>query len=119
MEFHPKRNEFHKFNYLYSTVIATLHYNVRYICVTCISDTYNLRTMSKNYYITDHLFPRTNYLIGAGSIFNIAGNYFEFNRSSSAEEADAKAIESDWGTIGKDIVETAQANPKETLTPCK
>ncbi|MEJ7685102.1 MAG: hypothetical protein WKG06_46105 [Segetibacter sp.] len=71
--------------------------------------------MSKKYYITDHLFPRTNSIIGAGSVFNIAGNYFSFNTSPSAEEADAKAIESDWGTIGMDIQNIVKVNPKESL----
>lgn len=70
--------------------------------------------MSKKYYITDHLFPRTNFIIGAGSVFNIAGNYFSFNRST-ASEADAKAIESDWGTIGMDIQQIVKSNPKESF----
>lgn len=69
--------------------------------------------MSKKYYITDHLFSRTNSIIGAGSVFNIAGNYFSFNSSSSGEEADAKAIESDWGTIGMDLQDVIKSNPKE------
>ncbi len=71
--------------------------------------------MSKKYYMTDHLFPRTNSIIGAGSIFNIAGNYFEFNYSSSDEEADSKAIESDWGTVGCDLEKVMAENPKEKL----
>ncbi len=71
--------------------------------------------MSKKYYTTDYLFPRTNSLIGAGSVFNLAGNYFQFNYSLSAEEADYKAIESDWGVIGVDLEETVKLNPKESL----
>lgn len=75
--------------------------------------------MSKKHYITDHLFPRTNSIIGAGSIFNIAGNYFEFNYSLTNEEADSKAIESDWGVIGLDIENTVKLTPKESLLPAK
>lgn len=71
--------------------------------------------MSKKYYATDHLFPRTNSIIGAGSVFNIAGNYFEFNYSSAAEEADSRAIESDWGVIGLDLEQAVKLNPKESL----
>lgn len=71
--------------------------------------------MSKKYYVTDYLFPRTNSIIGAGSIFNIAGNYFDFNYSQSDEAADSKAIESDWGTIGNDINKTMKNNPKESF----
>lgn len=52
---------------------------------------------------TDILFSVPDYLIGAGTILNIAGNYYEFNYSSSGEEADLKAAESDWGVIGQDM----------------
>lgn len=38
-----------------------------------------------------------------GSILSLFGSYFSFNYSSSAKEADTKAIESDFGVIGKDI----------------
>jgi hypothetical protein len=70
----------------------------------------------KKYYRTDHLFPRTNLIIGMGSIFNLAGKYFEFNSSQTADEADSRALESDWGAIGLDIQETIRAYPKECLT---
>jgi len=54
-------------------------------------------------YRTDYLFVNTNFIIGAGSVLNLGGNYFEFNRSRTPEEADARAIESDWGVVGNDI----------------
>jgi hypothetical protein len=57
-------------------------------------------------YRSDFLFVTPSFLVGAGSVLNIAGNYFKFNYSSTDEQADAKAIESDWGVIGIDI-ETA------------
>lgn len=59
--------------------------------------------MSKKYYRTDYLFPKSNFITGAGTIFNVAGNTFSFNRSESGEEADFRAIESDWGVIGLDL----------------
>ena len=59
--------------------------------------------MSENKYRTDFLFPSVNGMIGAGSIFNIAGNYFDFNVSESELEADQRAIECDWGMIGNDL----------------
>ncbi len=71
--------------------------------------------MSKKKYRTDFLFPRTNMLIGAGSIFNLAGNYFEFNTSKTEQEADFKALENDWGVIGMDLCAVMNENPKETL----
>lgn len=58
-----------------------------------------------NKYKTNILFSRPTIIDGVASIFNISGNYFEFNYSESAEEADSKAIESDWGVIGNDIIE--------------
>ena len=65
------------------------------------------------------MFPRTNLIIGVGSVFNVAGNYYEFNRSSTDEEADSKAIESDWGTIGKDLENVFNNEPKEQLPKLK
>jgi len=52
---------------------------------------------------TDFLFATPSFLVGAGSIFNLAGNYFEFNISSSGEEADIKALQSDWDMVGNDL----------------
>ena len=59
-------------------------------------------------YSTTFLFPKTSFIVGMGSIFNIQGNYFLFNTSDSPEEADAKAIESDWGVTGQDIEEVIE-----------
>jgi hypothetical protein len=61
--------------------------------------------MSKKYfkYRTDFLAARNGYVVGAGSIFNIFGNYHYLCFSKSSQEADAKALASDWGNVGKDI----------------
>lgn len=48
-------------------------------------------------------FPRTGFLRGMGSVFNIAGNYYQFDYSDSGAEADFKAISSDWETVGHDM----------------
>ncbi|MBL0912703.1 MAG: hypothetical protein IBJ09_10055 [Bacteroidia bacterium] len=48
-------------------------------------------------------FPRTSFLTGAGSAFNIAGNYYRFTFPENAAEADAKALEADWNAIGNDL----------------
>lgn len=69
--------------------------------------------MSKKKYRTDQLFPRTNFLIGAGSIFNIPGKYYQFNYSETEEDADSKAIENDWGVIGQDIRKAIQDQEEE------
>jgi hypothetical protein len=68
----------------------------------------------KRIYRTDFLFSRPSFLIGAGSVLNIAGNYFSFNYSKSDIAADHKAIESDWGTIGQDIEKASASLIKKT-----
>lgn len=55
-------------------------------------------------YKTDYLFARPSFLLGIGSLLNIAGNYYNFNYSESDIESDIKAMENDWGIIGGDIM---------------
>lgn len=59
--------------------------------------------MGHDKYRTNHLFADNGFLIGAGAAINIGGSYFSYNISETPEEADAKAVESDWGTVGCDI----------------
>ncbi|MBA3986470.1 MAG: hypothetical protein H0X63_07870 [Flavobacteriales bacterium] len=54
-------------------------------------------------YKTDYLLPKNNFWVGMGSILNLAGNYFEYNYSKSDNEADLKALTSDWNNVGEDI----------------
>ncbi|RTL48858.1 MAG: hypothetical protein EKK39_11990 [Sphingobacteriales bacterium] len=67
-------------------------------------------------YRRDFLFSTPSFLVGAGSVFNIAGNYFNFNYSSSDIDADSKALLSDWGIIGQDI-QIAKEKLEKELTP--
>ena len=67
--------------------------------------------MSKKKYRTDILYPKSTFWMGFGSVLNISGKYFEFNYSESAEEADFKAFENDWGVIGDDIKNSIKKNP--------
>ena len=57
-------------------------------------------------YRTNVLFSRPSFISGLGSVINVAGNYFEFKYSNSGEEADRKALESDWDVIGDDLRNT-------------
>lgn len=59
--------------------------------------------MKKTDYHTDFLFPDSGFWTGAGSVTNLSGNYFDFSVSKSEQEADTKAMSSDWGMVGKDI----------------
>jgi len=52
---------------------------------------------------TDFLFPSPSFLIGASSIFNLGGNYFEYNLSKTDLQADLRALISDWLVIKKDF----------------
>lgn len=68
--------------------------------------------MSKKY-CTDILFSRTNMIIGAGSIFNLGGKYFEFNTCRSGREADSLALMNDWSVIGNDLRKTISQTSKK------
>lgn len=57
----------------------------------------------KKAYPRDYIFVTPSFLMGMGSVLNISGNYFPFSEASSPEEADLRAIASDWGVIGNDI----------------
>lgn len=59
--------------------------------------------MKRKKFRTDFLFPESSVVIGMGSVLNISGRYYDFNYSATEEEADRKAIASDWGMVGQDI----------------
>ncbi len=52
---------------------------------------------------TGFLFSTPGFLSGAGTVMNLAGNYYGFNVSSSESEADFTAIKNDWDMIGQDM----------------
>ena len=54
-------------------------------------------------YDTGYLFSTPSFLSGAGTVINLAGNFYKFNSSDSDFEADQKAIENDFRMIGQDI----------------
>ncbi len=54
-------------------------------------------------YRTDFLFSDSSFVVGAGSAFNLAGNYYDYNVSETPEKADVKAIQNDWNMIGEDL----------------
>ena len=57
---------------------------------------------------SDFLFAESSFLIGMGSVLNLAGNYYEFAGSTNSWEADAKALRHDWGMVGVDLKEAAK-----------
>lgn len=52
---------------------------------------------------SSRLYGNSNFIIGMGSIFNIAGKYFDYNYSESDIEADNLAIKRDWEIVGKEL----------------
>ncbi|WP_041779660.1 hypothetical protein [Belliella baltica] len=67
----------------------------------------------KEKYRTDFLLPRNNFLVGMGSVLNIAGSYFDYNYSKSEKEADFKAMVSDWQNVGNDFRQSNEKFEKE------
>ncbi|MDW5291030.1 hypothetical protein [Formosa sp. PL04] len=64
-------------------------------------------------YRTDFLLPKNNFLVGLGSVLNIAGSYFDYNYSKSDDEADRKALRSDWMNVGDDFKSAKKSFKKE------
>ncbi|HOC93882.1 MAG TPA: hypothetical protein PKH33_16160 [bacterium] len=52
---------------------------------------------------TDYLYAKPSFLGGMARVLDLGGTLKEYNSSSSSEEADARAISSDWKMVGKDI----------------
>jgi hypothetical protein len=52
---------------------------------------------------TDYLFSEGSYLLGAGSVLDLSGNYFQYNSSPTGEEADRRALANDIAIIGQDM----------------
>lgn len=62
---------------------------------------------------TDFLTPDSTFLIGAGSVFALAGQNFFYNASGSREIADARAIRQDFVMVGEDIREVVKGLDRE------
>jgi len=61
-----------------------------------------MRKISRRY-STGFLFSTPSFLTGAGSVINLAGNYYRYNSSRSGAEADALALKNDFLMIGQDF----------------
>ncbi|MCP4553188.1 MAG: hypothetical protein GY834_14380 [Bacteroidetes bacterium] len=57
---------------------------------------------------SSRLYHSSSIICGVGSLFNIAGSFFEFNYSESGEEADNEAIKRDWEVVGEDLLEAIE-----------
>lgn len=59
-------------------------------------------------YTTGFLFSTPSFLSGAGTVINLAGNFYEFNSSDSGFEADEMAIQNDFRMVGQDICDVIE-----------
>jgi hypothetical protein len=57
---------------------------------------------------SDFLFAQPSFGSGAARVFDLWGQFDEYNRSDTPVEADAKAIASDWLVVGQDIYEAIE-----------
>lgn len=62
---------------------------------------------------SDFLFAQPSFASGAARVFDLFGQFDDYNRSETTEEADAKAIASDWIVIGQDIADAMEQNESE------
>ena len=52
---------------------------------------------------SDFLFAQPSFASGAARVFDLFGQFDEYNQSETPLEADAKAIASDWLIVGQDL----------------
>ena len=65
---------------------------------------------------TDFLVGRPSYLEGAARLFDFGGSLDTYNVSRTPQEADARALRSDFAMIGKDL-RNALESSKPTPNP--
>lgn len=57
---------------------------------------------------TSFLFASPSFIHGMASAVDIGGTLVIYNESRTTQEADARAMASDWAMVGKDIRSAAQ-----------
>ncbi|MGA3131227.1 MAG: hypothetical protein ABSD59_10530 [Terracidiphilus sp.] len=62
---------------------------------------------------SDFLFAQPSFASGAARVFDLFGQFDEYNRSETPAEADAKAIASDWMIVGQDIADAIEQHESE------
>jgi hypothetical protein len=60
----------------------------------------------------DFLVATPSWLSGAGRVLDLGGQFDEYNDSPSIEAADAKALFSDWRSIGESIMSVLKREPQ-------
>lgn len=52
---------------------------------------------------TGFLYATPSFITGAGTVLNLAGNYYEYNISDTELQADFRALANDFGVVGNDL----------------
>ncbi|HXE09291.1 MAG TPA: hypothetical protein VN612_15415 [Acidobacteriaceae bacterium] len=68
--------------------------------------------MFKNF----RLFAQPSYVSGAARLVDLGGVFDKYNKSNSEQEADSRALASDWAAIGNDLSLALDHTSKELLT---
>lgn len=65
---------------------------------------------------TDFLFAQPSLASGAARLLDLWGQFDDYNRSESPEEADSKAIASDWLIVGQEIASAMDEQQESELS---
>ena len=82
---------------------TTLLFNFR-----CVVAPIPSKMKKQKRFTTGFLFSTPSFLSGAGTVMNLAGNFYDFNFSESGFEADKMAIENDFRMLGQDIFDAIE-----------
>ncbi len=63
---------------------------------------------------SDFLFAQPSLASGAARVFDLWGQFDDYNRSETTLEADARAIASDWLIVGQDISDAMERHDDES-----
>jgi hypothetical protein len=61
---------------------------------------------------TDALFARPSFMSGVARALDLGGTFDEYNRSPSPEDADVRALHSDWMAVGADMQKAIDTTTK-------
>ena len=62
---------------------------------------------------SDFLFAQPSFGSGVARVLDLWGRFDVYNTSDSAEEADARAIASDWLVVGQDIYDALDSSAED------
>jgi hypothetical protein len=62
---------------------------------------------------SDFLFAQPSLAAGVARVFDLWGQFDDYNRSETPLEADAKAIASDWLIVGQDLSDAIEYHEED------